>query len=85
MKRISKFIQWIYLTIIISILEEALKSISEKISKLENVEEITPILNDYFNENVFDVDQKYIILVNSLWDKNIYGHFRTKAPIIKHV
>lgn len=66
-------------------LEEALKTISEKIAKLDKPEEIIPILDEFFLEVSFDVDQKYILLINSIWDKNIYANFRSKGPIIKHV
>jgi len=66
-------------------IEETLRSLLEKFAKIEKADEFIPILEDSFKEVSFEIDQKYIILINSLWDKNIYAQFRARAPVIKHV
>jgi len=65
-------------------IKECIKQLAEKVASLESNDDKVKAFDECFKENNVEVDQKYLILINVLFDKNIYAEFRAKGPVIKH-
>lgn len=65
-----------------------IKSSMEKIEKIvagmKDEAVVTSQLENVFNENKFDMEIKYFVLVNGLFNKNIYQLLKSRIHIIKN-
>ena len=59
-------------------ISKAFKENSEMDTKIKNIENI-------LEESKFEIDLRFFIFINGIFDKNIYRNIRTLAPFIKSV
>lgn len=66
-------------------MRQAMEKITKIFEYTTEIEALKLNVDKVFDEFKFDTDIKFFVLINGIFDKNIYSQLKSKIPIIKYV